>query len=197
MKCRCILRSPTRAVPTSSFPGQDPFCMSQYSMEILCSPSLFLTEDVLECFLLITSRFSWKWRAVDRDSKTDAESERPWFQCRHVGQGLVFCTWCKHEPIRCRHSKSTLNLLSLLFHCLQSSFTFLRTSKFEGGLYGEGKRVISSIVSLYTESWKIMKAPAIIVFIAITKGSVIRIHNPITTHNTKYRFQETFLNNPF
>jgi hypothetical protein len=134
IKCKCcILRSPTRTAPTSSVPGKGQFYMSQYSdhmetIEILCNPSLFLTANVVECFLLITSRFSWKWRAVDRDSKTDAKSERPWVQCRYVGQGLVFCTWCKNEPIRCRHSRSALNLLSFLSQRLQSSFTFLRIS---------------------------------------------------------------------
>jgi hypothetical protein len=145
MKCkRCILRSPTRTVPTSSVPGQDQFYMSQYSdhterMEILCNPSLFLTADAVECFLLITSRFSWKWRADDRDSKTDAKSERPWVQCRYVGQGLVFCTWCKYEPIRCGHSRSALNLLSLLSHCSLSSFTFLRTSSSNAVCTGQVK----------------------------------------------------------
>lgn len=150
MKCKCcILRSPTRIVPRSSVAGQDQFFMSQYSdhmesTEVLCNPSLFLTADVVERFLLITSRFSWKWRAVDRDSKTDAKSERPWVQCRYVGQGLVFCTWCKNEPIRCRHSRSALNFLSLLSHCLQSSFTSLRTSSWMAVCTGQA-------VSLYTK----------------------------------------------
>ena len=62
----------------------------------------------------------WKWRADDRDSKADVRSERPWVQSRYVGQGLVFSTWCKYEPMRCRHSKSALNL-SFPYHCLQSS----------------------------------------------------------------------------
>lgn len=175
-KC-CILRSPTRTVPRSSVAGQDQFHMSQYSnhtesTEVLCNPSLFLTADVVERFLLITSRFSWKWRAVDRDSKTDAKSERPWVQCRYVGQGLVFCTWCKNEPIRWRHSGSTLNLLPLLSHCLRSSFTFLRTSSSMAVCTGQA-------VSLYTESSQILKAPAVVLFIAITRRSVSRIHKQL------------------
>jgi hypothetical protein len=168
MKRRCcVLREPARSIPTSSVPGpmfsvrpilHVSILPSYGRMKILCNPSLFLTEDVVEYFLLITSRFSWKWRADDRDSKTDAKSERPWVQSRYVGQGLVFCTWCKYEPIGCRHSKSALNFLSLLLHCLQSySVDF----EFEGRFYGAGNPVIWGAVFYSTQSpdklWRLLQ----------------------------------------